>query len=53
MGFYTVAEQKIEAVATPTINWSLILIGALLILCALFVTNRWLKAAILAWIVLP
>ena len=53
MGFYTVAEKKIEDIAGPTINWSLILIGVLLILIALFVTNKWLKAAILAWIVLP
>lgn len=53
MGFYGEVEDRIERVAGETLTWSLLLIGVLLILVALFLRNKWLKAAILAWIVLP
>lgn len=53
MGFQGAAESKIESMATTTINWALILAGIALIVIALFVANKWLKAAILAWVVLP
>jgi len=53
MGFHSAVEEKIEGLAGETLTWSLILIGILLILVALFVANKWLKAAILAWVVLP
>ncbi len=53
MGFHGKVEQEIETLADSTITWALLLIAVLLLLIAVFVKNKWYKAAILAWVVLP
>jgi hypothetical protein len=53
MGFHGVVEKKVEELADPTITWALIMLGVFLILIAVFMKNKWYKAAILAWVVMP
>ena len=53
MGFQGAAEQKIEQWAGRSINLALIAIAIGIVGIVLFINNKWIKAAILAWIVLP
>ena len=53
MGFQGAAENKIEQMVGTTINGMLIVSAIVLIAAVIFIQNKWLKAAILAWVVLP
>jgi uncharacterized protein involved in exopolysaccharide biosynthesis len=46
-------QRRFADYSGPTLSFSLIVIGIALILVAIFIKNRWIKAGILAYEVLP
>ena len=53
MGFHSAVENKIEQLSGVTINGALLTVAVALVVIVFCVHNKWLKAAVLAWVVMP